>query len=197
MTTLRPEQETALRYALEKGTKAPVADIRAKTAATFSKLETLLASLPEEVVRVRPALDRWCVQEIVDHLLESHRPAVDDLRTLLRGERPARGPIPASLLSADPLGQPWPDLLRRFGEVLRELLAVLDTASDDTPLEARAPVVMVVKVQEPDGRMVPVQWVEDFDWKASAILVRAHTLEHIGQIERTLAAVQSTSVPPL
>lgn len=187
--TLRPEQEAALRYAREKGTNAPVADIRARTAATFSKIETLLASLPEEVVRVRPAPDRWCVQEIVDHLLESHRPAVDDLRALLRGERPA-GPIPASLLSADPLGQPWPGLLRRFGEVLRDLLAVLDTASDDTPLEARAPVVMVVKVREPDGRTVPVQWVEDFDWKAFAILLRAHTLEHIGQIERTLAAVR-------
>ena len=130
--TLRPEQETALRYVREKGTKAPAADIRAKTAATFSKIEALLASLPEEVVRVRPAPDRWCVQEIVDHLLESHRPAVEELRTLLRGERPAGGPIPASLLSADPLGQPWRDLLRRFGEALRELLAVLDTASDDT-----------------------------------------------------------------
>ena len=56
---------------------------------------------------------------------------------------------------------------------------------------------MVVKVQEPDGRLVPASWVENFDWKAYAILVRAHTLEHIGQIERTLAGVRSTPVPPL
>jgi len=157
-TPLRPEQEAALRYLREKGTNASLASIRERTAKTFAELETLLATLPEETVCRRPGPDRWSVQEIVDHLIESHRPAVGQLRDLLRGERSSGGPVPASLLSADPLGQPWPDLARRLSEVHRDLLAAVDGASDETPLTARAPVVMVVKVREDDGRMVQVEW---------------------------------------
>src|SRR5262245_11353996 len=145
-TPLRPEQEAALRYAREKGTEAPVASIRERMAQTFAQTEALLAALPEDAVRRQPAPGRWSVQEIVDHLIESHRPAVGQLQDLLRGDRPAGGPVPASLASADPLGQPWPDLLRRLMDVHRDLLAALDSASDETPLTAKAPVVMVVKV---------------------------------------------------
>src|SRR6266545_3054705 len=167
---LRPEQEAALRYLREKGTNAPLASIRERTAKTFAEIERLLAELPEETVRRRPAPGRWSVQEVVDHLIESHRPAVGQLRDLLHGERPADGPVPASLLSADPLGQPWPDLMRRLTEVHGDLLAALDSASDETPQTVRAPVVMVVKVSEEDGRIVPVEWTGDFDWKAFALI---------------------------
>lgn len=184
--SLRPEQEVALRYAREKGTEATAESIRQRLGGTFAKLEALLASLPEAAVRIRPAPDRWSVHEIVDHLIESHRPAIDELRDLVQGHSPAGGPIPASLLSADPLGRPWPGLLRELSGVHRGLLAILDGASDETPLTARAPVVMVVKVREEDGSLRPVEWTADFDWKAFAILLRGHTLEHLAQIERTL-----------
>lgn len=187
-TPLRPEQEAALRYAREKGTEAPAASVRQRMAKTFAQLEALLAAIPQEAVRIRPAPGRWSVHEIVDHLLESHRPAIDELRELVRGHRPEGGPIPASLLSADPLGRPWPGLVRELSGVHRELLAILDGASDATPLTAKAPVLMVVKVREEDGSLTPVEWVDDFDWKAFAILLRAHTLEHVAQIERTLQA---------
>jgi len=188
-TPLRPEQEAVLRYAREKGTEASVDSIRQRLGGTFAKLEGLLASLPEAVVRIHPAPDRWSIHEIVDHLAESHRPAIDQMRDLLRGERPPGGPIPLSLLSADPLGRPWPSLVRELSEVHRKLVAVLDGASDATSLAARAPVLLSVKVQEDDGRQVPAEWTEEFDWKAFAILLRGHTLEHVAQIERTLAAV--------
>lgn len=191
--TLRPEQEAALRYAQAKGTEAPLASIRERVAGTFSQIEELLASLPEEVVQVRPGAGRWCVQEVVDHLIESHRPAVEQLRSLIAGVPPAGDPIPASLQSADPLGQPWPDLVQRLRKIHRSYLAALDSASDETPLEAKTPVLMVVKVREEDGRTVPVEWLHDFDWKAYAVIFRAHTLEHIAQIERTLAAVRPGS----
>lgn len=188
-TPLRPEQEAALRYAREKGTEAPVASIRERMTGTFAQLEALLAALPEDQVRLRPAPGRWSVHEIVDHLVESHRPAIDELRELVRGHWPEGGPIPANLLSADPLGRPWPSLVRELSGVHRTLLAILDGASEETPLTARAPVVMVVKVREEDGSQTPVEWIEDFDWKAFAILLRAHTLEHVGQIERTLKSL--------
>lgn len=188
-TPLRPEQEAALRYVREKGTEAPVASIRERMATTFAQLEALLATVPADQVRLRPAPDRWSVQEIVDHLIESHRPAVDELRELVRGHWPEGGPIPASLLSANPLGRPWASLLRELSGVHRQLLAILDGASEETPMTARAPVVMVVKVRGEDGGQTPVEWVDDFDWKAFAILLRAHTLEHVGQIERTLKSL--------
>jgi hypothetical protein len=187
--SLRPEQEAALRYAREKGSVAPVDSIRQRLAGTFAQLDALLASIPKDKVRLRPAPDRWSVHEIVDHLAESHRPALYELRELLHGERPEGGPIPLALLSADPLGRPWKGLIRELSAVHRELLAVLDGASDETPLTARAPVLLSVKVQEDDGRQVPAEWVEDLDWKAYAILLRAHALEHVAQIERTLQAV--------
>lgn len=183
---LRPEQEAALRYAREKGTEAPAESIRQRLGGTFAKLDALLASLPEAAVRIRPAPDRWSVHEIVDHLVESHRPAIDELRDLVRGHQPEGGPIPASLLSADPLGRPWPGLVRELAGIHRSLLAVLDGASEETPLTVRVPVVMVVKVREEDGSLRPVEWTADFDWKAFAILLRGHTLEHVAQIERTL-----------
>jgi hypothetical protein len=188
-TPLRPEQEAALRYVREKGTEATVASIRERMATTFAQLEALLAALPADQVRLRPAPGTWSVHEIVDHLIESHRPAIDELRELVSGHWPEGGPIPASLLSADPLGRPWPGLVRELAGVHRALLAILDSASDETPLTAKAPVIMVVKVREEDGSQTPVEWVEDFDWKAFAILLRAHTLEHVGQIERTLKSI--------
>jgi hypothetical protein len=190
-TPLHPEQEAALRYVREKGTHAPVASIRERMARTFAQLEALLATLPPDQVRLRPAPDRWSVHEIVDHLIESHRPAVDELRELVRGHWPEGGPIPASLLSADPLGRPWASLVRELAGVQRALLAIVDGASEETPLTARAPVIMVVKVRGEDGTRTPVEWTDDFDWKAFAILLRAHTLEHVGQIERTLQSLAS------
>ena len=188
-TPLRPEQEAALRYVREKGTEAPVASIRERMTKTFAQLEALLASLPADQVRLRPAPGRWSVHEIVDHLIESHRPAVDELRELVRGHWPEGGPIPASLLSADPLGRPWAALVRELSSVHRQLLAIVDGASEETPMTARAPVIMVVKVREEDGGVTPVEWTQEFDWKAFAILLRAHTLEHVGQIERTLKSL--------
>jgi hypothetical protein len=73
--------------------------------------------------------------------------------------------------------------------VHRALLAIVDSASDETPLTAKAPVLMVVKVREEDGSLTPVEWTEGFDWKAFSIVLRAHTLEHVGQIERTLKSL--------
>ena len=48
---------------------------------------------------------------------------------------------------------------------------------------------MVVKCATPDGALEPVHWVERVDWKAFAVVIRVHVLEHLHQIERTLAAV--------
>jgi len=185
---LRPEQSQALDYLRRAGSEAPVASIRRRAAATFAEIEELLAGLPEEIVRRRPAPGTWSLLEVVDHLVESHRPAVADLARLVAGEEVGEA-VPASLLSADPHGHDWHRRLADLAAVHRDLLTHLDGADDATPLTATMPVVMVVKCAGDDGRSEPVEWVERLDWKAAALAVRVHTLEHLGQLRRALAVV--------
>lgn len=187
--TLRPEQVQALEYVRRQGTEAAVDAIRAKAARTFGELEALLAGVPERVTSLAPTPGKWSLHEIVDHLVTSHRRAVAELASLVSGESPAGDPIPAGLVSPEPFARRWPLLVADLEAVHRDFLAVLDSASDDTTLTARAPVVLVVKCGTSDGRFEPVEWVESFDWKAHAILVRVHTLEHLQQIQRTLATI--------
>ncbi len=185
---MRPEQQRALRYLREKGSEASAASLRERIRETFASLEALLAGISEEAAKRHPLPGKWSVHEVVDHLAQSHRPAARELRDLLQARRPEGGPIPAGLQSPDAMSLPWPEAVRQLHAVHAEFLAALDEGSDDLPMDARAPVVMVVKAQEPDGTLTTLQWTEDFDWKAYAIGVRAHTLEHRQQIEKTLTA---------
>ena len=186
---LRPEQVQALSYARRQGSEAPIDVIRGKVGATFRELETLLASVPAELTGQRPAESAWSIHEVVDHLVVSHRRAVEELTDLVAGRTPRSGPIPAGLVSDDPFAITWSDLVGELKAIHRRFVAALEGASDETPLTARAPIEMVVKCRQPDGRVEPVHWVESFDWKAYAILFRAHSIEHVHQIRRTLAAV--------
>ena len=186
--TLRPEQERALAYARRRGTEAPLADLRRRVAETFAALDARLASIPAAHARIRPAPAAWSVHEVVDHLIVSHRPAMDQLRTLLAGREPEGGPVPANLQSPEPLARGWAELVAELAAVHAGFLALLDGAADASPQEARAPIEMVVKCATPDGALEPVHWVERVDWKAFAAVIRVHALEHLHQIERTLAA---------
>lgn len=188
-TDLFPEQKQALEYLRRKGTQAPVAEIRSKVEETFRELDAFLATIPKDVVRVRPRPGRWCVQEVVDHLIESHRPVVAELASLLRGEVPSGGPIPASLQSPDAMEKDWPSLVRELAGVHAEMASLVRSAPEETSLEVRAPVVFVVKVRGEDGEVRPVQWVEELDWKAYTMAFRAHAMEHVAQIRNVLGEV--------
>lgn len=182
---MTPDQTRASEYLRRAGTDAPVADIRRKVAETFRELDALLAEIPEAVVRVRPRPGRWCVQEVVDHLIVSHRPAGEELAALLRGEVPAGGPIPASLQSPDVMEKDWPGLVRELDEVHGRMASLVAGAPEDTPLAARAPVAMVVQ---------DLHWTEELDWKAYAMAFRVHALGHVAQIRAILAELSSGEV---
>lgn len=184
---LRPEQEAVLEYARRKGTEATVASIRERLAGTFEELDALVAGVPAEVAARRPAAGGWSVREVVDHLVVTHRRALEELRSLLAGREPEGGPIPASLQSGAPLARPWQELREDLERTHSAFSAAVRGANDDTPTTARAPVVMVVRCATPDGGSEPVQWIQSFDWKAYAVLFRGHTLEHRNQIRRILA----------
>lgn len=188
--SLRPEQRRALDYVRAKGTEAPAAEVRRRVAAAFGELESLLDAVPEELAARRPEPAVWSPHEIVDHLVESHRPALRQLEFLLAGEDPPGGPVPAGLLSQDPFRRPWPAVTGELRAVHAGFLALLADAGDATPAAARAPVEMVVRCATADGGSEPVHWVERFPWKAFALLAGVHSREHVAQIRRVLGLLQ-------
>jgi len=164
-------------------------------AGTFAELEALLDGVPAALRAIRPGPGRWSVQEVVDHLVESHRPALAQLRSLVAGERPAGGPVPASLQSAAPHERRWDDLVAELREIHRGFREVLAGATDGASLEVTGPIVMVVKVADDAGAVTPVSFAHELDWKAFAQGFRAHTVQHRDQVLATLAALGHRPAP--
>lgn len=184
---LFPEQRRALDYVRAKGSRAPAAEVRGRVARAFAELEALLDAIPEARTGRRPDPATWSLHEVVDHLIESHRPAVRELELALAGSSPEGGPIPAGLLSPDPFRRDWPAAVAELRQVHGDFLALLSGAGDETPTTARVAVEMVVRCATPDGGSEPVHWIDRFDWKAYALLVALHSREHAGQVQRVLA----------
>ena len=184
---MRPEQIKAREYLDQQGSRRSAVQIRERVAAGFTALEEFLEGTSEADARARPIAGEWTIQEVADHLVETHRPSVVELRELLANRRPAGGPIPAGLQSAAPMARRWTDLLNDLKRVQAEAVEVL-AAAPDGPTDARAPVVMVINVKEADGRETPLHWIEELDWKAYAIVFRLHVLDHLGQARKVLRA---------
>jgi hypothetical protein len=184
-------RQKALDYFRTRGTQAPAAEIRERVGATFGALDALLAAITPAQARRPAPPGEWTVQEIVDHLVETHRPGVDELRCLLAGQRPPGEPIPASLRSKAPLLRPWPWLLAELARVHRDILALLSAVPDDFETAARAPLVMVVNAAGADGTVAPLHWVEDLDWKSYATVWHLHVLDHVKQARKVLGSARA------
>ncbi len=187
---MRPEQVKAREYLHLKGTLLAPRVIHERVRAAFGATEEFLYGVSEAEARRRPAPGEWSVQEIADHLVETHRPSIEELRCLLREERPVGGPIPASLQSRAPLDRPWAGLVEELKRLHAEVLAILANVPDGFVSEARAPAVLVVNAKNPDGSEGPLEWVEELDWKAYAVIFRLHEVDHLGQAKRALAALR-------
>lgn len=185
---LRPEQVKAKEYLDQQGSRRSAAQIRERVAASFSAIEEFLDGVSESEARSPGMSGEWTIQEVVDHLVETHKPSVVELRELLAGRKPAHGPIPASLQSPDPAARSWPDLRDALRRVQAEAVKVLE-AAPDSPTDARAPVVMVINVKREDGTVEPLHWIEELDWKAYAIVFRLHVLDHLNQAKKVLRAL--------
>src|SRR5262249_45927932 len=184
----RPERTAALDYLRRQGTESSAAKLSSSLRAAFRAFERKLEQVPEGVRALRPTPNAWSVHEMVDHLIESDRPAIAELRALCAGVSPTSGPIPARLQSANPFAPPWSELVEALAGVHGDLLAIVAGADDSARLVARAPSVIVIKVTGPSGPEV-LEWVEQLDWKAYVQAIRIHTHEHLGQIDRTVAAL--------
>lgn len=178
----------AREYLTSRGTLMPTATIRERVGAAFAALDSFLATVPPADAPRRTMPGEWSIQEIVDHLVETHRPGLDELRCLLAGQRPPGEPIPAGLQSRAPLLRPWSWLLGQLRHVHDDILAALAAVPAGFATDARAPLVMVVNVPGPDGGLRALEWIEELDWKAYAIVWRLHVLDHLNQAKKVLAA---------
>jgi hypothetical protein len=177
-------------YFRTRCTEVPAQAIRDGVRDACDALAKFLATVPAAAVVRQPAPGEWSVQEVVDHLIETYRPGLDELRCLLAGQEPPGQPIPASLQSKAPLLRPWPWLLRELGVLHADVATTLASAPDDLALDTRAPIVMVVNVRQPGGGFTPIEWVEAIDWKAYAMVSwRLHPIDHLKQARAALAAV--------
>jgi len=73
-----------------------------------------------------------------------------------------------------------------------EILEILAAIPDDFTSVAHAPVVLVINAKNPDGSESLLQWIEDLDWKAYAIIFRLHEIDHLNQAKRALKAVKGS-----
>ncbi len=120
--------------------------------------------------------------------METHPRALEEMRALLANRHSPVSPIPAGLQSAAPMARRWDDLRDGLRRIHAEVLDVLAIAPD-RPTEARAPVVMVINTRDADGRVTPLHWNEECDWKACAVIFRLHELDHLSQIRKVLRAI--------
>ncbi|HUM16568.1 MAG TPA: DinB family protein [Candidatus Nitrosotalea sp.] len=186
--TTPPEQVKAKAYLREKGTEAPVAQIRQRVADAFATVDTLLDSVTEAQAARKAVDDEWCVHEIVDHLVETHPLALEEMRALMGNRHSPVSPIPAGLQSARPMSRRWDDLRATLRQLHREVLEVLDGAPDRLT-EARAPIIMVINVRDAGGSVKPMHWIEPCDWKACAVIFRLHEMDHLTQARKALRAI--------
>ena len=192
--TIAPDVQAALRarardYLRDNGTLAPAATLRRRVAQSFESLEKVLRGADAARAARRAWPGEWSLHEIADHVVETHRPSRDELRELLARRRPTGPPVPAALQSRDPLARPWASVLDDLGGVHREIVADLVAAPDDLPTDVRAPVVVVMNAQATDGTTVPLTWDDEIDWKAYAVFLRLHAVDHMNQARKVLAAL--------
>jgi hypothetical protein len=186
---LAEAQRKARDYLYANGTSAPLPSLRKRVGQAFERLESFLESVDAgRAARVAWA-GEWSLHEIADHVVETHRPSLEELRSLLAGRRPAGGPVPAALQSAAPLARAYATVLGEMKNIHAGVVAALDATRDDFTTEARAPIVMVANATDPTGATVPVHWVEEFDWKAYAAVLRLHAIDHLHQAKKVLAAL--------
>jgi hypothetical protein len=179
----------AREYFRTRGSSAPAAAVRKRIAEAFGALDSFLQPISAATAARAVIPGEWSIQEIVDHLVETHRPGLDELWCLLAGRRPPGEPIAAGLSSKSPLHRPWPWLRAELDRIHGEILRTLAAAPPDFATDARAPIVMVVNVPDEGGTVVPVHWIEDLDWKAYAITWRLHVLDHLKQARKVHAAL--------
>jgi DinB family protein len=179
--TFEAVRDRILAHVRSRGTDADPTAVHHKLASTYATFDALLAQLSVEAATAVPAPGEWSVRDVADHLLESERAGLDELRCLVAGEAPPGPPVPASLRSKAPQHRPWAWLVAEVARTHADILAAVAQGAPSTPDEPTAPAVFWAEV---GGE--PAEWIEQLDWRGYAAVLRVHTLEHLAQIRAIL-----------
>src|SRR5256885_5294221 len=171
-------REKARDYLAARGTRVAAEAVRERVAAAFTALDDVLAGVPAAQAARRTIPGEWTIQEIVDHLVETYRPGVDELRCLLAGERPPGEAVPASLQSKAPHLRPWPWLLGELHRLNADILGLLDAVPPHFEPTGRAPMALVLTGPRPGGGFEPLHWVEEVGLKGYGVAAgRLHPID--------------------
>lgn len=182
-------QHRARAYFASKAALTP-SQVEGQIVAAFDALDAVLTSVEPTRATVRPSPGEWSAQEVLDHLVETYRAGVDELRCVLAGQSPPGEPIPAALQSKAPLLRPWGWLLDELRRAHRDVVELIARVPAAFETDVRVPIVMVVNVTAVDGTYRPLHWVEAIDWKAYALVSwRLHAIDHMKQVRKALAAL--------
>ena len=179
--TFEAVRDRIVAHVRSRGTDAEPQAVHQKLASAYATFDGLLAGLGAERATAVPAPGEWSVRDVADHLLESERAGLDELRCLVGGDTPPGPPIPASLRSKTPQHRPWPWLVAELGRIHADILAAVAAGPAPAPDEPTAPAVFWAEV---GGQ--PTEWIEELDWRAYAAVLRVHVLEHLAQVRAIL-----------
>jgi DinB family protein len=181
--TFEVVRDRIMAHLRSRGSDAAPAAVHQKLGAAYAQFDGLLAGLGVEAATAAPAPGEWSVRDVADHLLESERAGLDELRCLVAGEAPPGPPIPASLRSKAPHHRPWSWLVTELARIHADILAAVASGPAAVAGEPTAPGVFWAEI---GGE--PTEWIEELDWRAYAAVLRVHTLEHLAQVRAILAA---------
>ena len=126
--TTSPEDQARARareYFAANGTQASAAQVHERVAAAFSALDAALTGVTAVQASRRPIAGEWSAQEIVDHLLETHRPGWTSCAACWPGSGLPASPSRPRCSRRRPRLRPWSWLLDELRRVHREILDIL------------------------------------------------------------------------
>ena len=187
---LWPESMQAVEYVRTRAAKLTPAGLRERIRAAAQELDNLVAEVTEAEARARPFPDKWTIAEVVDHVAQTQIRAAEELRHLLEGRRPPGPPVYEALRSGAAAWAPWTELTDGLRSAHRELVALLETVSDESalPTGATARAILVIHPAKADSHSAPQIFASELGWKEYALVQRLHLIDHRNQIKKLRAA---------
>ena len=188
---LWPECVQAVEYLRTRAAKMSLKGLRDRVRAAAHELEAAAGGASESEARARPILGKWTIAEVVDHIAQTQVRAAEELRHLLAGRRPPGPPVYDGLRSGAAAWAPWSELMDGLKSANHELVALLDSVSEETaiPAEPTAPSILVIH-REPSATQI---FSVDLNCKEYALVQRLHLIDHRNQIQKLREALEEAA----
>jgi DinB family protein len=194
---LTTESVRMIEYLRVRARSLTATEICERVRAAAAELESVISSADHSLVRLRPFPGKWHMADVVDHISQSQVRGAEELRHLLSGRRPPGPPVYEALKSGASEWAPWSTLVSGLQDANREMVAVLESASDrsDSSAPALPPggggptacTLLVANSRRADGEPEPQLFVAELHWSEYALLQRLHLLDHRTQMKKLIA----------